>query len=149
MALIAVSGHPGCRYEEAARLAAQRLGFELLSHSQANQLIENEFGAAEIPERAFPSVVTSIVARLAVQHHLVYCAFGGELEARHFPGMLRIHVVAPENIRIGNLMIDHRLDRPAAREKLFELEAAERSGRKARFGRTRATADLFDLVLNA
>ena len=26
MALIAVSGHPGCRFEEVARITAQRLG---------------------------------------------------------------------------------------------------------------------------
>ena len=37
----------------------------------------------------------------------------------------------------------------AARQALLELEAAERAERKARFGRTRATADLFDLVVNS
>jgi hypothetical protein len=93
--------------------------------------------------------VTSILARLATQHHLVYCAVGGEVQARHFPGMLRVHVVAPENIRIGNLMLDRRLERPAARQLLLELEAADRADRKAKFGKTKATADLFDLVLNA
>ncbi len=63
--------------------------------------------------------------------------------------MLRVHVVAPENVRIGNLMLDHRLERAAARQLLLELEAADRAGRKAKFGKTKATADLFDLVLNA
>ncbi len=58
---------------------------------------------------------------------MVYCALGGELQARHFPGMLRVHVVAPENVRIGNLMLDRRLERPAARQLLLELEAAERA----------------------
>jgi hypothetical protein len=63
--------------------------------------------------------------------------------------MLRVHVVAPENVRIGNLMLDHRLDRPAARQLLLDLEAADRADRKAKFGKTRATAELFDLVLNS
>ena len=63
--------------------------------------------------------------------------------------MLRVHVVAPENVRIGNLMLDCRLERPAARQLLLELEAADRADRKAKFGKTRATAELFDLVLNA
>ena len=58
-------------------------------------------------------------------------------------------MVAPENVRIGNLMLDHRLDRAAARKLLLELEAAERDERRARFGKTRATAELFDMVLNA
>ena len=55
----------------------------------------------------------------------------------------------PENVRIGNLMLDHRLDRPARAQLLLELEAAERADRKAKFGKTSATAELFDLVLNA
>jgi len=113
-------------------------------------LIEQEFGAdARIPDKAWPSLVTSVVARLAVEHHLVFCAFGGELDAKHFPGTLRIHVVAPESVRVGNLMIDNRLERAPARQLLFELDATERESRKARLGRSRATAELFDLVLNA
>jgi len=150
MALIAVSGHPGCRFEEVARITAQRLKFELLTQFRVRDLIVEEFGPeTSIPPKAYSSLATAILARLATEHHLVYCALGGELEARHFPGMLRVHVVAPENVRIGNLMLDRRLDRTAARQLLLELEAAERTDRKARFGKTRATADLFDLVLNS
>src|SRR5471032_128608 len=150
MALIAVSGHPGCRFEEVARFTAQRLGFELLTQSRIRALTEAEFGAdAKIPDKAYASLVTSILARLASENHMVCCALGGEVQARHFLGMLRVHVVAPENVRIGNLMLDHRLDRGAARALLLELEAADRAGRKARFGKTKATAELFDMVLNA
>jgi cytidylate kinase len=150
MALIAVSGHPGCRFEEVARFTAHRLGFELLTQSRIRTLAEEEFGAGfRIPDKAYPSVVTSVLARLATEHHLVYCAAGGELQARHFPGALRVHVVAPESVRVGNLMLDYRLERSAARQLLLEQEAADRSERKARFGKSRATADLFDLVLSA
>jgi hypothetical protein len=150
MALIAVSGHPGCRFEEVARITTQRLGFELLTQSRLGTLVDAEFGAGiRIPEKAYPSLVTSILARLATQAHIVYCAVGGELQARHFPGMLRVHVVAPESVRVGNLMIDNRLERPAARHLLLRLEAEDRTSRKAKFGKSRATAELFDLVLNA
>ena len=41
MALIAVSGHPGCRFEEVARLTAQRLGFHLLTQSGARDLAKD------------------------------------------------------------------------------------------------------------
>jgi cytidylate kinase len=150
MALIAVSGHPGCRFEEVARITAQRLQFELLTQSRLRFLMAEEFGPdTAIPDKAYPSLVTSILARLATEHHIVFCALGGELQARHFPGMLRAHVVAPENARIGNLMLDSRLERPAARQLLQELEAAERADRKAKFGKTKVTADAFDLVANA
>jgi cytidylate kinase len=150
MALIAVSGHPGCRYEEVARITAQRLGFELLTQSRLRTLTDQEFGAdAQIPDKAFPSLVTSILAHLATAAHVVYCAMGGELQARHFGSMLRVHVVAPENIRVGNLMLDSRMERAAARELLLQLEAQARTDRKAKFGKTKATAELFDLVFNA
>jgi len=150
MALIAVSGHPGCRYEEVARIGALRLDFELLTQARIRTLMGAEFGPqTPIPDKAYPSLVTSILARVATERHIVYCAVGGEVQARHFPGMLRVHVVAPENIRIGNLMLDSRMDRPAARQLLLQLEAADRADRKAKFGKTRATADLFDLVFNA
>src|SRR5262245_13502388 len=150
MGLIAVSGHPGCRFEEVARITASRLGFELLTQKRIESLASEEFGSrTAIPDRAYASLVTSLLARLATEHHLVYCAVGGELVAGHFPGMLRVHVVAPENVRTGNLMLDHRVDRPTAHRMLLELEAAERANRKAKFGKSKATADLFDLVLNA
>src|SRR5450432_3266981 len=107
MALIAVSGHPGCRFEEVARFSAQRLGFELLTQSRIRALTEAEFGAdAKIPDKAYASLVTSILARLATEHHMVCCAVGGEVQARDFLGMLRVHVVAPENVRIGNLVLN-------------------------------------------
>jgi len=150
MALIAISGHPGCRYEEVARIAARRLGFELLTQSRLQQLAAEEFGPdTPIPDKAYPSLVTSVLARLATENHIVFCALGGELQARHFPGMLRVHVVAPENARIGNLMLDGRMDRAAARRLLLDLEAADRADRKAKFGKSKTTAELFDLVCNA
>lgn len=150
MALIAVSGHPGCRFEEVARITAQHLRFDLLTEARIHQLAAEEFGAqASIPDKAYASLVTSLLANVATRHHIVFCAIGCEELARYFPGMLRVHIVAPENVRIGNLMVDHRLDRAAARQMLHDLDAAERAARKARFGRSRSAADRFDVVLSA
>src|ERR1051326_8260946 len=140
MALIAVSGHPGCRYEEVARIRALGLDFELITQARIRTLMGEEFGETQIPDKAYPSLITSILARVATERHIVYCAMGGEVQARHFPGTLRVHVVAPKNIRIATIMLDSRVDRSAARQVLLELEAADRTDRKAKFGKTRATA---------
>src|ERR1700683_468455 len=127
MALVAVSGHPGCRFEEVARIVAQRLSFELLTQSHIRKLGAEEFGPeTQVPPKAWAFMVTSILARLAPGLHRVFAAAGGELQARHFPGLLRAHVVAPENVRIGNLMLDHRLDRASARQLLLDTEGADR-----------------------
>src|ERR1017187_5172185 len=155
MALIAVSGHPGCRFEEVARLASQRLGFELLTQSRIADLTSEEFGSsAALPDKASSSLGTSgqvppVRAGLPTDPPLVGCAVAAELQARHFPGMLRVHVVARESARIGNLMLDNQLERPPARQLLLQLQAADRADRKAKFGKARATADLFDMVLSA
>ena len=131
-------------------MAAQQLGFELVTESRMGSLVAEEFGPeAVIPDNAYSDVVASILGRLAATYHLVFCAEGAELMHSHFRGMLRARVVAPEPVRVGNLMIDRRLERPAARKLLRELEAAERAGRKRKFGLATMPPHLFDLTLNA
>lgn len=150
MALIAISGQAGCRYEEVARMTAARLGFELVTQSRMNSLVEQELGCEiSIPDSAWADVVASIVGRLATEYHLVVCAEGAELLHLHFRSMLRVRVIAPEPVRVGNLMIERRLDRPAARTLLHELEAAERAGRKQKFGAATLQPHLFDMLLSA
>ncbi len=150
MALIAVSGQPGCRFEELARLSAHRLEFELVNESRIHGLIEREFGAGfQAPEKARADLVASMLARLATEHHLVYSAAGAEMLSRQFPGALRVRVAAPDSVRAGNLMLDRRLDRPAARQLLRELDTAQRRQYKEMAGRALAPASWFDLILNA
>ncbi len=149
MALITVSGQPGCRHEEVARVAAQLLRFELVTESRLRALIDEEFGGeGRIPDRAFPAAVTAIVARLATAHHIVISADGAELLFKAFPGSLRVLVVAPPASRAGMLMLEHRMERAAARKLLHALEAEQRAMRKRRFGRATPLAHEFDLVVN-
>jgi cytidylate kinase len=150
MSLITVSGQPGCREEELARMVAQSLCFELVTESRLREIFATEFGGdGAVPDKAFAPAAVSVISRLAVEHHLVVAADGAELLFRDFPGLLRVRVVAPESRRIGTLMLEHRLDRAAARTLLRNLEAAERSERKKKFGRASAPPHSFDLVCNS
>lgn len=149
MALITVSGDPGCKPDEVARLTAQALGFELVTESRLESLIGQGFGSAEIPDSAFHSVVVSIVARLAMQLHLVLAVRGAERLFDKFPGALTVHVAASESRRIGTLMLDRGIERPAAKILLRALEKQERADQKKKFGRASPPMHLFDLVLNA
>lgn len=149
MALITISGQPGSRLEEVALSAAQLLQFELVTESRLRGIFSAEFGGeTAVPDKAFAPAAISVVARLATQRHLVLAAEGAELLFRDFPGLLRVYVVAPESRRAGTLMLDHRLDRKAARTLLRKLEAERKAERKRRFGRSSAPPDSFDLVLN-
>jgi hypothetical protein len=123
MSLIALSGQPGCRFEEVARIAANRLAFELVTASHIASLVETEFAPlATVPDKAYLDLVASIVARLAISHHLLICGDGLELLSKQLPGMLRVNIVAPDSVRVGNIMLDERLERPAARQMIRAME---------------------------
>ena len=130
-------------------MAALRLNCELVTDSRLVDTIGSEFGAAEgIPEKAWPHLALSILARLGTEHHLVISSTGSELLFRNLPGVLRVHVVEPESRRLGNLMVDRRLEREEAKELLRLLELEHASVRKHRFGRARARLETYDLVMN-
>lgn len=150
MAVITISGEPGCRTREVARLTAQRTGFTHLSAERLEEMIEEEFAPpAGFPEKAWPWMAGSILLRLATEQHLVVGVDGAELLFPRFPALLRVRVVAPTNRRTGNLMLDDRLDRPAALKRLRERDSEARSLRRRRFGRATAPPESFDFTVNA
>jgi cytidylate kinase len=150
MAFISVSGEPGCRHEELARIASQRLNCELATEARLLEMMASEFGAPDgIPDKAWPHLATSILAKLGTRHHLMISSTGSELLFRNLPGILRVHVVAPESRRLGNLMVDQSLERAEAKQLLRRLETEQGTTRKKRFGRAGSRLQGFDLVMNA
>ncbi len=149
MAIITISGEPACGAEEVARITAHRLRFELITDSRLQSLIEQEFDRGEIPPRAYQYVAASVIAKLAVEYHLVINTIGSETYFRQVPGVLRVRVVSPESRRIGSLMVERRIERPAARDLLTEIEAAYKLERQRRYGRRVLRAEDFDVVYNA
>jgi cytidylate kinase len=151
MAFIAVSGEPGCRHEELAGMAAQRLQCELVSEWNLQKMIAAQFGElSRIPDRAWRPVAASILASLGLDHlHLVVCCGGAELLARDLPAVFRFHIVAPESIRLDNLMSDCRLSRAEAKTRLRQLASEQSQIRKLRFGQKTSPATSFDVVVNA
>src|SRR5260370_32874440 len=150
MAFISVSGEPGCRHEELARIAAQRLNCELATDARLLEMMASEFGAPNgIPDKAWPHLATSILAKLGTQHHLVISSTGSELLFRNLPGILRVHVVTPESRRLGNLMVDQSLERPEAKQLLLRLEAEPATTRKNRFGPAGTPLQRSHLLMNA
>jgi len=150
MAFVSVSGEPGCRHEELARIASQRLKCELVTDARLVETISCEFGAANgIPDKAWPHLATSILAKLGAMHHLVISSTGSEMLLRNIPGVLRVQIIAPEARRLGNVMLDRRLERQEAKERLRQMESSEAQTRKRRFGRAGSRLQTFDLVMNA
>ncbi len=149
MALLTISGEPASRWEEAAHGAARLLKFELITEARVEQWLAEEFGETQVSDRAWRPAVISILARLAAAHHLVVAIPGAEALFTSLPIVFRAGIVAPEARRIGNIMLDRRLERPAARKCIADLDSAWKARRRARFGRSKAPPEAFDLVLNA
>jgi cytidylate kinase len=151
MAFIAVSGEPGCRHEELARMATQRLQCELVSESDLRKMMAAQFGeSSRMPDRAWRPLAASILASLGLDHpHLVVCCAGAELLAQDLPAVFRFHVVAPESIRLDNLVSDCRISRAEAKSRLRKMASEQSQIRKRRFGQRTSPATSFDVVVNA
>ena len=153
MALLTLSGELASQFEEAGHGAAQLLGFDLVTEAKLSQLLTEEFGETEIAGRAWRPAVASILARLATEHHLVAAIPGAEslFDGLPFPAsiLLRARVIAPLARRIGNLMLERRLERDQARALLADGDGEARRQNKSRFGRSAPHMDAFDVILNA
>jgi len=131
-------------------MATQRLQCELVTDANLTDTMASEFGSPEgIPDKAWAHLATSILAKLGAQHHLIISSTGSELLLRNIPGVLRVHVVAPESRRLGNVMLDRRLERAEAKERLRQMEIETALTRKRRFGRAGSRLQSFDLMMNA
>ena len=153
MAILTISGAPASRFEDVAHGCSRLLGFELVTESRLSQWMTEEFGETPVPDRAWRPAAISILARLAVEHHLVICIWGAESLFPSSPFTLRVGILAPESRRIGNVMLDQRLDqrmqRPEAQAALARMDREAKHLHKVRLGRTRPQPDSFDLMLNS
>ncbi len=149
MALLTISGEPASGWEEVAHGAAQLLQFELVTEGRLAQWMAEELGQAALPDRAWRPAVVSILARMAAANHLVVALTGSESLFGTMPMLLRASVVAPDVRRAGNVMLDQRLERPAAAKLLAGLDLDWKRTRRMRVGRSQARAHAFDIVLNA
>ncbi|MGA2182098.1 MAG: cytidylate kinase family protein [Bryobacteraceae bacterium] len=148
MAIISVSGDPGCAHEDLARAIAQRAGCELVTRRVLEEMIAADFGNQEIPDRAWPPLLRSAIGRLAVDRHVVYSLEGGERLFHGFPSVLRVLLIAPPARRIGAVMVEQQLDRETAKRFLRQRELEVLAERKRRFGRSHSRLHEFDLILN-
>lgn len=148
MAVLTISGAPASRFEDVAHGCSRSLGFELVTESRLAHWMAEEFGETPIPDRAWRSAAVSILARLAVEHHLVVCLWGAESLLPASPFTLRAGIVASEVRRIGNVMLDQRLEKPEAKTALARMDREAKHLHRIRLGRTRPQPDSFDVILN-
>jgi hypoxanthine phosphoribosyltransferase len=148
LAILSITGETGSACEELGRSAAARFDAELINEFRFEQMIAEEFGGADrVPDKAWAAVLESVVARRALERHIVCTVAGLETLFRRAPGCFRVLLTGSESRRVGNLMIDRGLDRAAARELHGQMEEQRKTLRRNRFGRASFRAHDFDLML--
>ena len=149
MAILSITGETGAACEELGRAVAARFDAELINEFRFEQMIADEFGAgAEVPGRAWPPLLESALARRALERHVVCTVSGCEMLFHRIQGVFRALLSGSVARRVGNLMIDRKLDRAAARELYAGLEEERRARRRKRFGRAAFRLHDFDIVLS-
>ena len=149
MAFISVSGEPGSRHDELARMTAQRLECYLATDSGLSDKISSEFsGLHGIPDKAWPHLAASILAKMGVERHVVISTAGAERLFRDSPRGLSVYVTAPESRRVSNLMVDRSLSEEQARALLFELDSEAAATQRRRFGSSGKRVPACGLTLN-
>jgi hypothetical protein len=148
MAIVSVSGDAGCRAEDLARSLARRQGWELVTSQTLLKMATSEFGAKEIPARAWPYLAAAILVRIAVRSHLVFCLPGGQSLLHSLSGVFRAHVYGSRSYRIGAAMADLGMDRVAAQVWLAERESEDALLIRERFGKSSPRPHRADLTLN-
>lgn len=149
MAVVTVTGPPGCRVDELAREAARRLGYELVGEHHVRKLVSEAYGSeVAVPDPLFGAVLAEITAQLAARHHLVVVWPGAELALAGFPALLRVGTSAPKRFRAGSLMADHALDRRSAASLLASLDQQHAALRKRQCSRAVPRPEDFDLIVN-
>ncbi len=155
MALLTISGETASGWEEVAHGAASLLQFELVTEARLAQWVTEEFGGRILPARAWKAAATSVLARFATEHHLLIAVEGAEhlfdpLPLRMFdplPLLMTVYIAAPKMMRSGHLMLEQRLEKPAALALLAKLEQERSRLRRSRIGRASADRAEFDVTL--
>ncbi len=152
MALLTISGDAASGWEEVARETASLLRFELVTEARLAQWIIEEFGDRNLPARAWKAAAASILTRLAREHHLLIAVEGAEhlfdtVLADPFALLMTVYIGAPKARRIGNVMLEHRLEKSAAAAHVSKMEEERSRLRKSRVGRATADPAEFDVAL--
>ena len=157
MAILTISGAPASRFEEVAHECARLLGFEFVTESRLSQWMTEEFGETAVPDRAWQPAAVSILARLAVEHHLVLCLWGAESLFPSSLFTLRAGIIAPEpaasetscSTKAGPKPDQRMLTGPKPRRRSPAWIARPSICTRCDWAAPRPQPDSFDVMLNS
>ena len=167
MAVVAVSRQVGSYGNEIMALSAQLLGYKLIDREEVHALAEkcdDEFKKAcalyerEIPkdfwERHFlntptyTSLFASLNFELASEGDVVIAGRGAQIVLGRFPGVYKVRVVAPEELRVERMMEKKNLPWSEAESFVRSHGHGRRTLIQSLYHKDLSDWSLYDLIIN-
>jgi len=161
LAIVTFSQQHGSRGEAIAREVAHRLGFNLITPAEVDEIIHDRYqldyslsgdisqtpSERETP-KVFANLISAILTDLAVLNDVVVLECGGQFIFRAFPNALHVRVIAPRDIRAHNIMQDDNVSFEQALRELESFDLRHARFLRASFRRPSETPERYDLILN-
>ncbi|MBI4773696.1 MAG: cytidylate kinase family protein [Deltaproteobacteria bacterium] len=167
MGVVIVSRQVGSYGDEIAALTAQKLNYELIGREKAHELADAcdpDFKDAcrlyerEIPKSfwerfflnnlAYASLFESLNYDVAARGNVVILGRGAQIVLSGVPGVVKVRVVAPLDIRVDRVAKDQNMKREQAEDFVHKYGHQRRALIQQIYHRDLSDWSLYDMVLN-
>ncbi len=128
--------------------AAAQLGVPAEDVGERMEELPGRFGRTPLITRLYVAAVRAALAERARNGNLVYHGLAGGLLLRSLPGVLRVRLIAPLELRIEALMETHGMSRGSAEAYIEDVDDARARWVKNVYGQDISDSTLYDMVLN-
>jgi len=128
--------------------AADKLGVAEETFRQKLEKSPGLWGRLVSNRRLYITAVQAALAEHAAGGNLVYHGYAGHLLLRDVPGVLRVRLIAPLEMRVRKVMESQRLARDAAAEYIQNVDADRVRWTKFIYGVDWSDPSHYDLVIN-
>ncbi|MGD9125681.1 MAG: cytidylate kinase family protein [Desulfarculaceae bacterium] len=167
MAVITISRKVGSLGEETAELVAKELGYRLVSRQEVHQMaqacdddvkkacsiFETEISSGFferffLRDPSYRSLFSSLIYELASQDNVVILGRGSQIILTEEPGVFKVRVVAPSEVRIKRIAERNDIPINEAAEYVRRFDRQRRSLIESIFDCNLSDWSLYDLVVN-
>jgi len=133
---------------EVLQEAAAQLGVPAEDVGEKMEEQPGRFGRKPLITKLYVAAVRAALAEHARDGNLVYHGLAGGLLLRSLPGVLKIRLIAPMELRVRALMESHGMDEASAEAFIHDVDDARSRWVKNVYGEDNNDSTRYDMVLN-
>jgi len=128
--------------------AAAQIGVPAQDVGEKMEESPGRFGRRPLITKLYVAAVRAALVDQARGGRLVYHGLAGGLLLRRLPGVLRVRLIAPLEVRVQSLRESHGMDEASAEAYIAEVDEARSQWVQNVYGEDNTNASLYDMVLN-